>query len=59
MELNYITDLSRSIGVQPVAIQMYSAVFVEAQTKMNIIAYWSVGNVQSEYVLIQSLCVIC
>ncbi|MBA0821066.1 hypothetical protein Goarm_017945 [Gossypium armourianum] len=30
-------------------ILVHSAVFVEAQTRMNSIAYWSVVNVQSEY----------
>ena len=57
--INYVTDLSRSLGAYPVPIQLYSAVFVEAQTNMNLIAYWSVVNVQSEYVFISSLCLIC
>lgn len=39
------TDIFKSMGACPFQIQMHSAVFVEGQTKMILIVYWSAVDV--------------
>jgi hypothetical protein len=39
------TDIFKSMGACPFQIQMHFAVFVEGQTKMILIDYWSVVDV--------------